>query len=501
MDKDKRIYLTTTLPYVNAEPHIGFALEIVQADVVARAKRVEGNAVFFNTGTDEHGVKILRSAEEAGLSPRAYADEKAGKFKSLLKALSVDLQEGRFIRTTDEDHVAAAREFWERCAAAGDIYTASYRIKYCSGCELEKTDSELVDGKCPLHPNLRVEEREEENYFFKFSKYQKPLLELYGKYSDFVVPASRLHEIKNFVSAGIKDFSVSRLKDKMPWGIPVPGDDTHVMYVWFDALVNYVSTLGWPSSAKASEGKPSDFETWWGTKKEPKALQFAGKDNLRQQAAMWQALLISVGLPTSRQIMIHGFITADGQKMSKSLGNVVDPFALVEKYGVDAVRYYLLREVSPFEDGDFSEEKFRARYNGDLANGLGNFAARTTTLASGVKDFENAELDSAVQMEIEKTKSAVRKHLGEFRFNEALSALWELIGFGDAYANRETPWAEKNEVKKAQKIYQLVVILDNVAALLLPFLPETAGKITANIFWNEGKLSVKKIEPLFPRLD
>ena len=438
-------------------------------------------------------MKVLRSAEEAGLSPKAYADGKSERFKELLSALSIDLQKGNFIRTTDADHISAAQEFWVRCDKAGDIYKANYRVKYCTGCELEKTDSDLADGKCPLHPKLAIEEREEENYFFRFSKYQKPLLELYGKYTDFVVPESRLKEIQNFVAEGIKDFSISRLKEKMPWGIPVPGDDTHVMYVWFDALVNYISTLGWPKDEK-------NFTEYWGTESEPKALQFAGKDNLRQQSAMWQAMLMSAGLPTSRRIMIHGFVTVGGQKMSKSTGNVVDPFALVEKYGADAVRYYLLRESSPFEDGDFSEEKFRARFNGDLANGLGNFAARTTTLAAG-RDFDGVSLEVPVEKEIERTKTEVWKRLDGFRFNEALSSLWEVISFGDAYANRETPWAESDEAEKTRKIFQLVAILDNVAALLTPFLPETAEKITKAILWKGKKLSVKKIMSLFPRLD
>lgn len=489
----KRGYITTTLPYVNADPHIGFALELVQGDVIARVKRVQGFEIFFNTGTDEHGVKVLRSAEVAELSPQAYVDSKAERFKDLIQALSVDLQEGRFIRTTDADHVVAAQEFWKRCDKAGDIYTASYRVKYCTGCELEKTDSELVDGKCPLHLNLKIEEREEENYFFRFSKYQKPLLEIYEKNPDFVVPATRLHEIKNFIMDGIKDFSISRLKEKMPWGIPVPGDESHVMYVWFDALVNYISTLGWPRNEKK-------FKEYWGTENEQKALQFAGKDNLRQQSAMWVAMLLSAGLPIPRQIMIHGFITADGAKMSKSAGNVVDPFALVQQYGADAVRHYLLRHIHSFEDSDFTEERFKEAYNADLANGLGNFASRATTLAAGT-DFSGMIPELAVEEEIKKVKVNVEKYLDEFRFNEALASLWELISFGDAYANREAPWKESDKKEKTRKIFQLVVILDNVTSLLLPFLPETARKITDAVSWEGKKLSVEKINLLFPRLD
>ena len=487
----KKFYLTTTLPYVNSDPHIGFTLELVQADAVARAKRGEGYEVFFNTGTDEHGVKVLRSAEAAGLAVEEYAEGKAKRFHELLEALSIDLQKGRFIRTTDKDHIEAAQEFWRRCEKAGDIYKAEYRVKYCAGCELEKTDSELTGGKCPLHPNMAVEEREEENYFFKFSKYQRALLDLYEKYPDFVVPSSRLHEIKNFIAEGVKDFSISRLAEKMPWGVPVPGDEKHVMYVWFDALVNYVSTLGWPHDAEK-------FGEYWGTKESPQALQFAGKDNLRQQAAMWTAMLMSAELPTSRQVMIHGFVNADGQKMSKSLGNVVDPFAFVEKYGADAVRYYLLREGSPFEDSDFTEEKFRARYNGDLANGLGNFAARVTTLAEGM-DFKGSKLEKKVEEEIEKARAAVSENLGEFRFNEALSSLWELLSFGDGYVNEKSPWKITDAEEKAKVVFQLVAILDHASQMLQPFLPASAEAIGACVSKKEG--AVKKIPPLFPRLD
>ena len=319
----KKFYITTTLPYVNAAPHIGFALEIVQADVVARWKRLMGHEVIFNTGTDEHGLKIYKNALEEKKDPQAYVDENAAKFDSLKKGLNLSYT--HFIRTTDPEHMKAAQEFWKRCDSARDIEKKVYRVNYCVGCELEKTDSELTDGKCPIHPNLTLEAREEENYFFKFSKYGEKLLALYKDHPDFVLPATRLKEIETFVQGGLADFSISRLKSKMPWGVPVPGDETQVMYVWFDALINYISTLGWPKSG-------SDFETFW------PGLQIAGKDNLRQQSAMWQAMLLSAGLPPSKQIIIHGFITSGGQKMSKSLGNVIDPFEIVQTYGTDALR-------------------------------------------------------------------------------------------------------------------------------------------------------------------
>ncbi|MDP3733319.1 MAG: methionine--tRNA ligase, partial [Candidatus Daviesbacteria bacterium] len=317
----KKFYITTTLPYVNAEPHLGFAMEIVQADIIARYHRLLGEAVVFNTGTDEHGIKIYRAALEQKKDPQAYVDEYAAKFDALKQSLNLSYT--NFLRTSSPNHKKAAQEFWKLCLANEDIYKKDYKIKYCVGCELEKTDSELEDAKCPIHPNLQIEIIEEENYFFRWSKYQKPLLELYEKNPRFVLPDFRLKEIKEFVSKGLQDFSISRLKDKLPWGVPIFNDPDHVSYVWFDALVCYISTLGWPEDQKK-------FNEFW------PGVQVAGKDNLRQQSAMWQAMLLSAGLPNSKQIIIHGFITNAGQKMSKSLGNVIDPFELVKKYGTDA---------------------------------------------------------------------------------------------------------------------------------------------------------------------
>ncbi|MFA4831502.1 MAG: methionine--tRNA ligase, partial [Patescibacteria group bacterium] len=292
----KSFYITTTLPYVNAKPHIGFALEIIQADVIARYHRLLGDEVLFNTGTDEHGLKIYRNAQEAGVDTQKYCDENAAQFDALKTALNLSYD--KFIRTTDPRHEQAAQEMWRRCEANGDIYKKTYQVKYCVGCELEKTDSELADGRCPIHPNLELELIDEENYFFCFSKYQEQLLKLYADNPDFVIPKNRLEEIKNFAAAGLQDFSISRLKEKMPWGVLVPNDPDQVMYVWFDALTNYISTLGWPVSAPdgVAPGKPNDFERFW------PGIQVAGKDNLRQQSAMWQAMLMSAGLEPSKQI-------------------------------------------------------------------------------------------------------------------------------------------------------------------------------------------------------
>ena len=471
----KKFYITTTLPYVNASPHIGFAMEIIQSDVIARHKHQQGFEVFFNMGSDEHGVKILRKAQESNMEPKAYCDIYAAKFDNLKEKLN--LTYNNFIRTTDDHHIKAAQEFWLRCQKNGDIYKKNYKVKYCVGCELEKTDSELENGKCPVHPNQEIELIEEENYFFKYSNYKKPLLDFYEKNPDFVVPASRLNEITEFTKKGLEDFSISRLKAKMPWGVDVPNDPNHVMYVWFDALVGYISALGWPNNDK-------QFNNFW------PGIQVAGKDNLSQQSSMWQSMLMSAGLPNSKQIFIHGFITVNGQKMSKSLGNVIDPFELVEKYGVDVIRYYLLREITPTEDGDFTIEKLEQRYNSDLASGIGNLLARTITLA--VKpNFEEKKPSAKIKKEATKTKKICEQYLENFKFNDSLKSIWELITFCDKYINQEKPWIASK--KSSQVISDILFALEEISYLLKPFLPETSEKI-------KNMLKSKTSEILFPRL-
>ncbi len=477
----KNFYITTTLPYVNAKPHLGFALEIIEADIIARYHRMRGENVVFNTGTDEHGTKIYNKALEEGKDPQAYVDEYAAKFDALKSALNLTYT--NFIRTTDPHHKSAAQEFWKRCEKNRDIYKKIYKVKYCVGCELEKTDSELVDGKCPIHPNLKIELIEEENYFFRWSKYQKPLLDLYSANSTFVLPNHRLHEIKNFVEAGLNDFSISRLKAKMPWGVPVPGDDAQVMYVWFDALVNYVSTLGWPENE-------ADFTAFWGTKETPNAIQIAGKDNLRQQSAMWQGMLMSAGLPTSKQIVIHGFITSGGQKMSKSLGNVVDPMEIVQKYGTDALRYWCAKEANTFEDSDFTWEKFKESYNADLANGLGNLASRIIKMAVsyGVHMPEGSDREFVSD-----------SYLNVFDIQKEANLIWAKIRQFDGFIQRTEPFKKiKVNPEEAKKdIEHLLLGLYDIAFQLQPFLPATAEKILSVLKGGE----VKEIGPLFPRIN
>lgn len=472
-----RFSLTTTLPYVNADPHMGHALEFVQADSIARHRRLMGDEVIFNTGTDEHGIKIYRKALEAGKDPQAYVDEYAARFGKLKEALNLSYT--HFIRTTDPNHKKAAQEFWKLCDAKGDIYKKAYKIKYCVGCELEKTDSELVDGKCPIHPNLEIELIEEENYFFRFSNYQKPLLDLYASRPDFVVPESRLHEIRVFVERGLQDFSISRLKEKMPWGVPVPGNENQVMYVWFDALVNYISTLGWPDEKYAD---------WW------PSVQCAGKDNLRQQSAMWQAMLLSAGIEPSRQILIHGFITSGGQKMSKSLGNVINPFDIVSEYGTDALRYFLAHHIHPFEDSDFTNERFKEAYNANLANGLGNLVARVMKMAT-------THLSSPVVLteEEEKFETVVSECIERYEFNRAMDLIFEHVQKGDQYIQVTVPFKavkdDSTKQKALEDIERLVRHIYKIATHLTPFMPGTAEAI-------KGAVKTHTMPPaLFPRKD
>lgn len=471
----KSFYITTTIPYVNADPHIGFALEIVQADIIARYKKLAGFDVFLNTGTDEHGIKVWRKAVELGKETQAYVDESATKYKELLPVLGIS-EDVHFIRTTNPSHKRAAEEFWNRCKAAGDIYKKNYKVKYCVGCELDKTDQEIENGRCPIHPNLELEIIEEENYFFRLSKYTDRLLKLFSS-GTFVVPDFRLNEIRSLIKEkGLEDFSISRLKDKMPWGVSVPDDDKHVMYVWFDAFINYISAIGWPEDMEK-------FNKWW------PVVQLAGKDQVRQQAVMWQAMLMSVGIEPSKQIVIHGFITSNGEKMSKSLGNVVDPIAIVNEYGTDALRYYLARHIHPFEDSDFTVEKFKEVYNANLANGLGNLVSRVMKMA-----------ETYLHAPVEIPENTIPKNfmdaLDNYDIQKASDIVWEFITSLDERIQKTEPFklVKTDRAKAEEIIRELVTGVYTVARMLNPILPETMEKIKQAV--KENKMPVLS---LFPR--
>jgi len=482
-----KFYITTAIDYVNGAPHIGHALEKIQADAVARHERGKGRSVFFLTGTDEHGAKIARAAAAAGKTPQEFADATSAQFKALKETLNLSWDD--FIRTTDrEKHWPGAEFMWRKLEEAGDLYKKSYKGLYCVGHEAFITEKDLVDGKCRDHLTA-PETVEEENYFFRLSKYSKVIGEKIRSGELQIIPESRKNEILSLIDhPGLEDVSFSRPRKDLAWGVPVPGDKAQTMYVWCDALTNYVSAIGY--------GRNEDWKKWW-----PAEVQVLGKDILRFHAAIWPGMLLAAGLALPRKLFVHGHLSVDGQKMSKTIGNVVDPFALVKQYGTDAVRYYLLREIPSGEDGDFSEEKFRERYNADLANGLGNFAARVLTLGSGMGDLDGGTKPGAeITAKIAETKAAVDAKMQQFQFHEALAAILGLVSFGDEYVNKSEPWKIADTVKKKEIVFNLVVLLDNIAAMILPFLPETSAKITQCIVWQGSTLTAKKGGALFPRL-
>ncbi len=471
----KPFYITTTLPYVNASPHMGHALEFVQADTLARARRAQGDEVFFSTGTDEHGQKIFEAAQRAGQSVQDYVDHYATEFQKLGAAL--DLSNDAFIRTTDPAHIKAAENIWRRCEAGGDIYKKTYAGLYCVGCESFKTEKECEGGKCPLHPNAELKEISEENYFFKFSNYQERLL-AYLEQPNVITPEWRRIEAINFVKGGLEDFSISREASRLSWGIPTPDDESQVMYVWFDALTNYISTLGWPKDVEGN------FQKFW---TDGQTLQVAGKDQVRFQSLMWQAMLMSADIKNTDTVFYHGFITSGGQKMSKSLGNVINPLDLVEKYGTDAVRYILLRHVSPTEDSDLTLDAVHEYYTAHLTNGLGNLIARVMKLAE-----THLEPSDIARME---TPHVRVDAMDDFQFNKAMDFIWEHVTGLDEYIASEKPFAVvKDEPEQGKEmILSCIKQLHAIATMLAPFMPQTSEKILAAIKEN------KKPENLFPR--
>ena len=470
----KNFYITTTLPYVNAPLHLGHATEIIRADAIARYKKLQDFDVFFNTGTDEHGQKIYESAEKAGKPVKEYVDFYADLYKTTLQKFGV-LLETNYVRTTDQHHIDAAQEFWKRCDANGFIYKKNYVAKYCIGCEEEKTDSELVDGKCPEHDRV-PELINEENYFFKFSAFEKQLSDYYDENPDFIVPKYRMNEMREFIKRGLHDFSISRIKDKMPWGVPVPGDEDHVMYVWFDALVNYISTLGWPN-----EG--GNFEKYWvnGT-----PTQYCGKNNTRFQGLMWQAMLMAAKIPNTHQVVVDGFIMGEGGvKMSKTLGNTIDPLEIAEEYGTDALRYFVLREFHPFEDTAVSKDKLKELYNANLANGLGNLVSRTMNMSVAYNvDISSISKDARLV-----DFPAFVSQLNSFDIKSAFDSIFGTISRLDSFIQENEPFKKikiESESENAKKVIWTVVQgLWHIATWLDPLMPETSETIKKLIIENK----------------
>lgn len=484
----KSFYITTTLPYVNAPLHMGHALEFIRADVIARYKKLSGYDVFFNTGTDEHGTKIYEKAQSLGLDPQTFVDQNFANFRESIKIFGLDESILHFIRTTDEAHVKKAQEFWQKVYDNGFIEKRNYSAKYCVGCESEKTESELNDrGFCPDHDGIELKIINEENYFFKYSLFGEKLLKFYNNNPHFVIPDFRFNEIKAFVERGLQDFSISRMKEKMPWGIPVPGDDTQVMYVWFDALTNYINTLD-----------VDEFDKFWvnGT-----PTQYCGKDNLRFQSAMWQAMLIAYfgdDKYCSHQIVINGFITADGGvKMSKTLGNVVDPKEIVAEYGTDALRYFLLAECSSFEDSPFTMERFKEAYNAKLANGVGNLTSRIMTLSEKYIDGAIVEL-IVNDAQTKSLNKFITDELNNFDINIVCKMIWNGISTLDKRLSDEEVFKViKTDIEKGKEILRdYLDKLANIAHELEPVLPDTSKKI-----FEIMKANKKPETPLFLRKD
>lgn len=477
MEESGQFYITTPIYYVNDKPHIGHAYTTIVADTLARWRAAQGEHVVFLTGTDENSQKTVDAAKKMGEDVVAYTDRLAEIWQSTWVKLGISNTD--FIRTTEERHIEVVKDFWARLEAAGDIYKGTYQGLYCKGHEAFMKEDELVDGLCPDH-KIAPELVSEENYFFRLANYQKQLLDYYETHDEFVAPANRFAEVKSFVENGLEDISFSR--EKKTWGIPVPNDPEQVIYVWADALVNYISGVG----AEGWEDHPAD-------------VQAVGKDILRFHAVIWPAMLMSAGYPLPGQVIANGFLTVGGTKMGKSLGNSVDPLDLAARYGTDALRYFLLREVPYGEDGDYSEEKMRERYNADLANGLGNFAARVLTLAEK-ETIAGGKLEPEFDAIIKNMDRTVRAKLLQFKFPDALAEIWSAISFGDRYVNEKKVWEMKDDAARGQALFNLVTLLGAVANALVPFMPEAAQKITAAISHEGKSITAKKIDNLFPRL-
>lgn len=479
MDNRKTYYVTTSIPYVNGDPHIGHALEFIQADALARYARQQGKQVLFSTGTDEHGTKILNKAVELNKKPQEFVDEIAAKFVALLQQLNVS--NNKFVRTSDKNHEDRAQLVWQ--ALTKDIYKHKYSGLYCVGCEEFVTEAVAKEnnGDCPIHKKP-YEKLEEDNYYFRLSNYTAQILQLIETDELRIRPQAKRNEILSLLQKeGLNDIAISRPKERLSWGIPVPGDPEHVMYVWFEALMNYITVIGYPEH--------EEFKTYW-----PADVQVVGKDILRFHAAIWPGMLLGLGLPPQRNLYVHGHITVDGEKMSKSLGNVIAPGDVADRYGADPMRYFFLRHISSLEDGDFSWEKFDDAYNNELANELGNAVSRISAM---IQRYQNGVIGDMPERSHDTSK--YHEAMAEFRFDRALDEVWEQVRGLNQYIDQEKPWviAKDGDADHLREVLAYAAgCLIEISTLLKPFLPDTAEKIRA--IFDKGILHPLE-SPLFPK--